>query len=88
MKNITSLHTETATGKKLADEITDKRGYAARWGFSVRHIDNLLGKGLPHLRIGKRRVRIVVCEADKWMVETFGKRRIGRVSDSANNTEK
>lgn len=54
-----------------AQEITDKRGYAARWQGSVRWLDGLLARGLPHLKIGKRRVRIVISEADKWMREQF-----------------
>lgn len=71
----------TATDqRKLAAEITDKRGYGERWHFSTRHIDNLLASGLPHLKIGKRRVRIIVAEADAWMKERFGTRRLGRPS--------
>lgn len=58
-------------------EITDKRGYAARWRFSTRHIDNLLAQGMPHFAVGKRRVRINVAEADAWMKERFGQRRLG-----------
>jgi hypothetical protein len=66
------------TDNKLATEfVTDKRGYAARWHFSVRHTDSLLAQGLPHLKIGCRRVRIIVAEADRWMVERFGTRRLG-----------
>jgi len=66
---------EVATGMKMAAEITDKRGYGARWGFSIRHIDNLLAQGCPHLKVGKRRVRIVVADADQWMKERFGTQR-------------
>jgi hypothetical protein len=73
-KNIVACP-DASTGNKLAAEITDKRGYAQRWGFSVRHIDNLLSQGLPHLKIGKRRVRIIILEADAWMRERFGTRR-------------
>jgi hypothetical protein len=37
---------EAATGNlKLATNITDKRGYGERWGFSARHIDNLIAQG-------------------------------------------
>ena len=59
----------------LTEQITDKRGYAAHWGFSVRHIDNLLKRGCPHLKIGKRRVRIIIPEADEWMRQQYGTRR-------------
>jgi hypothetical protein len=54
-------------------QITDKRGYALRWRFSPRHIDNLIALGLPHLKIGRRRVRILIPEADQWMRQKFGK---------------
>jgi hypothetical protein len=71
---------ESASGtSKIAEPITDKRGFAARWGFSIRHVDNLLAQGMPHLKIGKRRVRIILLEADAWMKERFGCRRIGKV---------
>jgi len=74
-----TIHNEpdAATGQKLAAEIiTDKKGFGARWGFSTRHVDNLLAQGCPHLKVGKRRVRIVVPEADLWMKERFGTRRM------------
>lgn len=58
--------------------ITDKRGFGKRWGFSIRHVDNLLAQGLPHLKIGKRRVRIILAEADAWMKSQFACRRIGK----------
>jgi len=67
-----------STGKPTeAEVITDKRGYADRWHFSPRHVDNLLAQGLPHLKVGERRVRIIVAEADLWMRERFGTRRHG-----------
>ncbi len=63
---------ENAMGQpKLASPYTDKRGYAERWGFSTRKIDSLLQSGLPHLAIGKRRVRICIAEADSYMNEQF-----------------
>ena len=75
---------DAATGNKLvADAITDKRGFAARWHFSVRHVDNLLAQGMPHLKCGQRRVRLVVAEADAWMKERFGTRRLGPANPKA-----
>ena len=74
-----------ATGNQSEiGDITDKRGYARRWQGSLRWVDGLLAQGLPHLKIGKRRVRIVCSEADFWMKERFGTRRLG----SANQTER
>lgn len=70
----TYLEPDTATGN-LADGISDKRGFGERWGFSVRHVDKLLSQGMPHLRVGNRRVRIINAEADAWMREKFATRR-------------
>ena len=71
MQNITSLP-DTADNTGVTPEIVDKRGYAARWRLCVRTIDNYLKAGLPHLRLGQRRIRIVVKEADEWMRKKFG----------------
>ena len=75
MNNISSNTPDTATGNTKAETITDKRGYAQRWHFSPRMIVNLLQEGLPHCKIGTRRVRIVVPEADAWMRERYGQQR-------------
>lgn len=78
MKKTSPFTSEAAADHpKQAAEITDKRGYASRWAFSVRHVDNLLAQGMPHLAIGKRRIRIVVAEADAFMREKFATRRLG-----------
>ena len=70
MKNTSNTPTQP-------DQITDKRGYAARWQLSTRTVSNLLAQGLPHVRIGNRRVRLVIDEADAWMRGKFGTRRLG-----------
>jgi hypothetical protein len=77
--NLESLRISETGGANPADEITDKRGYGQRWHFSTRHIDNLISQGLPHLKIGERRVRIIVSEADEWMKIRFGTQRRGPV---------
>ncbi len=74
---------DAAPGDLRAETILDKRGFAAHWKFSVRTIDGLLAHGLPHLKIGKRRVRINTCVADSWMTENFGVQRIGKVGGGA-----
>ena len=72
----TSFTPEAAAGTtKSAAEILDKKLYGQHWQFSVRHVDNLIAQGLPHLKVGKRRVRIIVSEADAWMRERFGTQR-------------
>ena len=76
METVMLSNPEIAAGDvKSATEVTDKKGFAARWKFSVRHIDNLLAQGLPHYKIGKRRVRIFIAEADAWMKARFGVQR-------------
>lgn len=76
----TSNTPDTATGTTLAADITDKRGYGQRWHFSLRHVDNLIAQGLPHLKIGERRVRIIIGEADAWMRARYGTQRRGRAN--------
>ncbi len=78
------LTPDAATGsEKLATNITDKRGYAARWQGSVRWIDGLLAQGLPHCKIGPRRVRILIPEADAWMHAQFHTQRRGAAKGGA-----
>lgn len=72
----TLIQPDAATGEmKLATPFTDKRGYAQHWQGSTRWIDGLLAQGLPHLKIGKRRVRICIAEADAWMKSQFSVQR-------------
>jgi predicted DNA-binding transcriptional regulator AlpA len=52
-------------------DITDKRGIAGDYGFSVRTVDNLIARGMPHLKIGKRRCRFSRAEIRAWMSEQF-----------------
>jgi len=65
----------------LPEFATDKKGFGARWLFSPRHVDNLILQGLPHCKIGARRVRIVIPEADKWMIEKFGTQRRAKTKE-------
>ena len=79
------LKTPQAAGgiEQSAATICDKRAYAARWQSSVRSVDNWLSQGCPHLKIGSRRVRINVVEADQWMRDKFSVQR-RKVSTPAN----
>jgi hypothetical protein len=84
--NTTMFTSEAVTDNlKLPAAITDKRGFAVRWKFSPRHVDNFLLQGMPHFKIGERRVRINVAEADAWMHEKFATRRLGAVATTNNN---
>lgn len=74
----TQQQPDNATGSPAqASPYTDKRGYAKRWQFSTRKCDDLIANGLPHLKIGKRRVRICIPEADAWMQQQFRTQRRG-----------
>jgi hypothetical protein len=78
MNKPVSCTPETAAGNTTAADIVDKKLYAARWLLSLRTIDNLLRAGLPHMAVGRRRIRICVPEADAWMRERyFTQRRNG-----------
>ena len=69
---------EVATGQSslaASSPYTDKRGYAKRWQGSTRWVDDLIARGLPHLKIGKRRVRLCIADADAWMQEQFRTQR-------------
>jgi hypothetical protein len=72
-KTITQLPENTNGQTSLASPspYTDKKGFAKRWSLSTRTVDSFLSRGMCHLKIGKRRVRICIPEADAWMVEQF-----------------
>lgn len=82
---------EATTGSmRLAAEtaaIMDKKQYSRHWLFSVRNVDNLLAQGLPHCKVGARRVRIFVAEADAWMKQRFGTQRRGPIHTTTKTAE-
>ena len=86
-KNCGEMPNDAAGEKLAAKEILDKRGYAERWSFSPRTIDNFLREGLPHCRIGKRRVRIFVADADAWMRQKFFCQRRGRLNGDTSKAD-
>ena len=79
MSKYNTISDSAAENTNPAVEVTDKRGYARRWLFSVRTVDNLIREGLPHCKVGRRRVRICIPEADEWMRERFGQRNRPKV---------
>lgn len=64
---------EPTTGKLAG--IANRREYAERWRVSLRTVDAWLRRGLPHVKVSFKVVRIVVDDADRWMVEHFGQQR-------------
>jgi excisionase family DNA binding protein len=50
-------------------EYETKRQLAARLGVSVRTIDNLLTRGLPHLKLTRKLTRFPRAVVDQWLTE-------------------
>lgn len=50
-------------------EYEDKRQLAARLGVSVRTIDNLLARGLPHVKLTRKLTRFPRVAVDEWLAE-------------------
>jgi hypothetical protein len=81
----TTKHTSERVGEPTATPtITDKRGYAAHWHFSVRKVSDLLAQGLPHIKISARQLRINIQEADAWMHEQFHTQRRAKQHEAKN----
>ena len=56
----------------------DKRDVGELLGICNRSVDNLLAKGCPHLKLGKRRVRFDLDDVREWAKREFGTRRVGK----------
>ena len=57
------------TGPSPTQDFENKRQLAARLGVSLRTIDNLLVRGLPHLRLTRRLIRFPRAAVDEWIAE-------------------
>ncbi|NBR87503.1 MAG: DNA-binding protein [Proteobacteria bacterium] len=57
----------------------DKQDVAAMLGLCRRSVDNLLERGLPHLKLGRRRIRFDLEEVRLWAKREFGTARTGKV---------
>mgnify|MGYP000857359432 CR=1 FL=1 len=68
---------------QIAPIAVDKITFGGRYGLGKRSVDNLIAAGLPHLKVGNRRVRIITSEADEWMRERYGTRRVGPAQNVA-----
>ena len=60
--------------------LADKRAIARFANLSPRTIDNLMAEGLPHLKIGRRRVRFDLTEVSIWLRQKYGVARIGKLN--------
>jgi len=61
--------TERGPGGLAPREYEDKRQLAGRLGVSVRTIDNLLARGLPHLKLTRKLTRFPRVAVDAWLAE-------------------
>lgn len=50
-------------------EYENKRQLAGRLGVSVRTIDNLLARGLPHIKLTRKLTRFPRVAVDAWLAE-------------------
>ncbi len=75
------------TGASPESLVVDKKGYASRWKFSPRMVDNFLAEGMPHMKFGLRRVRIITAEADAWLRERYGTQRRKSVAPVLHSAE-
>lgn len=66
---ITNQISVTGDSQMPQSEYENKRQLAARLGVSVRTIDNLLVRGLPHLKLTRKLVRFPRAAVDEWLAE-------------------
>ena len=62
----------------LGGKLGDKLAVAEMLDLCPRSIDNLMAQGMPHLRIGKRRVRFDLPEVRAWAKRHYGVSRMGK----------
>jgi len=60
---------ETGAGHSNQKDYESKKELAARLGVSVRTIDNLLTRGLPHIKLTRKLTRFPRVAVDAWLAE-------------------
>ena len=73
--NRNTTHSDAPTGNI---KFGGKKDVAAMIGCCIRSVDNELQRGLPHLKMGARKVRFDLGEVAAWLKRTYGQQRIGR----------
>lgn len=74
----TSTEAAPAVSRDSVPRFANKRDVAALLGFSVRTVDNLMTRGLPHYTVGKRRCRFDLAEVSNWIKQVYDARRLGK----------
>jgi excisionase family DNA binding protein len=64
-----NLQPAAGAGQPQAREYENKRQLAARLGVSVRTIDNLLTRGLPHIKLTRKLTRFPRAAVEEWLAE-------------------
>ncbi len=60
---------DLGAGQATQPDYENKKQLAARLGVSVRTIDNLLTRGLPHLKLTSKLIRSPRAAVDEWLAE-------------------
>ena len=78
--SVTNTSTEAAPAvvRDTTPSFANKRDVAEMLGFSVRTVDNLMARGLPHYTVGKRRCRFDIAEVRDWFKQTYSAQRLGK----------
>lgn len=66
---VTEHDPENGAGQTPAPEYETKKQLAARLGVSVRTIDNLLLRGLPHVKLTRKLTRFPRVPVNEWLAE-------------------
>jgi excisionase family DNA binding protein len=53
----------------------DKEAVARMLGVTTKTVQNLMARGMPHIRLGSRRTRFDLPEVRKWIKDQFEVRR-------------
>jgi excisionase family DNA binding protein len=59
----------SGAGQTPAPDYENKRQLAVRLGVSIRTVDNLLVRGLPHIKLSQRLIRFPRAAVDEWLAE-------------------
>ena len=92
MKKILSCTPDAVTGEnKLVantSALGDKLAVGAMaGGFSKRWVDLQMANGMPHLKLGRRRVRFDLAEVREWLRQKYHVQRRGPARVAANGGE-
>lgn len=69
MSAIQLVEAVTGTSHSNPKDYESKKELAARLGVSVRTIDNLLTRGLPHIKLTRKLTRFPCVAVDEWLAE-------------------